>query len=1756
VPLAVTFTDTSTAGSVPITSWLWDFGDTNTSTSQNPTHSYTTPGLYTVTLTVDNGTVADTHTKTDLITADPVPPTVDFTATPTTGVEDLAVTFTDTTVAGTGTISTWSWDFGDTNTSTLQNPSHTYIDYGTYTVTLTVTTQYGTYPGSKTDFITVTPEILTLTVATVGGGSVSPASGTYERGTEVLLTATPNTGNAFSDWTTSCSVVSGGGTEENLTVRMDDDCTVTANFGTGVVFTPSIATGEGSLTGDFIRSDGNYPTGTVLTVTTEPAAGWLFERWETNGTIQTGDLLTPVISMLLNTDTTLTAHFVASYSVPPLVSGGTGTVAGLPDAPSYLAGAQVSYTVTPDAGYAFDHWEVSGGLVLADGAVNPASVTVNGDGVLTACLTPIMYTFTATATGSGTVTPASGSYAYGTVLNLDAVPDGTWYFAEWTGDAPGYTAQQNVTITGDTTVAATFVQSLALTVTVAGSGAVTGALGSYLPGDNVTLTATPDPGWRFDLWSGDVAESLNPVSFTIHRDTSVTATFIQDTELTAAVVGQGTVSPASGTYAPGAQVVLTATPDPGWFFNHWEDGVRDLGNPVTITMPLTGPATAVFLPLHTVTVLTVGDGTVDIYAHGDYLTPDVNGDYLIAYGTDLIFFPAGGMGSAFARWQATVSLWGNGNQPASWSVDADATVVAFFAENGTVTVEMEGNGSVTLNPTQPAEGYAKGTVVQVTAVADPDWAFERWTGNQVRKYQASSTSMTVRSGINTLGARFASRAGLDALALGDDLAQFLVDIGHNTTLAEVWSFDFDTGEVDKDGGVVTALLPNNFPDLAELSLLEAILKDDSFNYATRNGASHAKIWAKWAQNVTQAETALGTSVPAHWKRLTAAYMCLGDFGLRDVMPYYLLQEYAIVLEDDGFDLFGKRYFDDEGNVDNDMTWNVEEWEAAVADNAGVMDAQALADFLDYAMDHAQDPRKAARGAKKVSAAEPVSKTTYTVPAAVLALYPDATFDSSKDWSWLEYVPSGMVTVSSAGLEVDMGILEPAGLYDTVPGPDVAFRVPLGAEIRVGAVVGEDEIFKAWSSPDTLIDGGAEASATFRLSTEEEEEHLLTVVATEYARTKLYMPDYATASVGSSGGPVGDPPYIWVPYGESASLAWTGEVPPPSSPPKVYAFGSWGIHGGETTEEEELSYNPYYLGGGITLGLSSCKYVAPGEVDHGWSHEDFLECMDSLDSDPIELWGHSVSTSGSGEAYGAREQHDSNDSGHRPGGIDDTIVTSDTLYLRDKIYANADMGPQDQGDTVTINGVEECNDDAQLEIDVTKTTGKLNINFGLIDKPSIDVDPVQAGHFTGGVVGSSVGLTAYNSAVSECRLTTELVQISACTHCGFDFKEWKGEGDRYDAEGNVLGPIEGWTEPTIIVQCVEGGGGAKAAGGLKPKNQKPKMVVKQKVVKVALTFDDGPAGYHTYKYWAEDGTVCTDNSKPIRYDSNNQPDFLDPWEHLKEDGTWGTEGMTPRTRSVLEILEKEDIPATFFVATHRRAFPHGGNEREGIKLIREAQEKGHVIGHHGGHGPIDPCVLECNAHPPYYPARLDAPAYSMNKNGRVQGCNKPDGSSKPYYILSSGSIVLDSDEDYSHTPSPTNGLAADFLAAQKRFAAIGLPALKFVRPPTFSADEDEYSLIDNAPFSFICSTNEGVTETGVSAWAKYRCNVDPDDYDGGDVNAKLVNAMNTALLAGDTTLVILFHDGVKTTWQHLPTYINTIRKTLCNHSIKWVTLDEL
>jgi len=187
VPLTVAFTDTS--GYSP-TSWSWNFGDGGTSTLQHPSHEYTAAGSYTVSLTATNADGSDTETKSNYITLTTTPPVAAFAGVPTSGYAPLTVSFTDLSA---NYPTSWAWGFGDGGTSSSKNPSHEYTAAGSYTVSLTATSPYGSDAETKANYITVNPTVY----PPVADFSGTPTSGAAPL-TVAFTDASTNTPTAWS----------------------------------------------------------------------------------------------------------------------------------------------------------------------------------------------------------------------------------------------------------------------------------------------------------------------------------------------------------------------------------------------------------------------------------------------------------------------------------------------------------------------------------------------------------------------------------------------------------------------------------------------------------------------------------------------------------------------------------------------------------------------------------------------------------------------------------------------------------------------------------------------------------------------------------------------------------------------------------------------------------------------------------------------------------------------------------------------------------------------------------------------------------------------------------------------------------------------------------------------------------------------------------------------------------------------------------------------------------------------------------------------------------------------------------------------------------------------------------------------------------------------------------------------------------------------------------------------------------------------
>ena len=132
------------------TGWDWEFGDGARSSERNPSHAFLRSGLYTVRLTTTYPGSTDVEQKTDYIR---VVPGANFQVDVTSGAPPFSVRFVDLSL---GAPTSWTWDFGDNSTSTQQHPVHVYEAPGTYSVTLTAGSPWGSTSLKRTDLVTVT----------------------------------------------------------------------------------------------------------------------------------------------------------------------------------------------------------------------------------------------------------------------------------------------------------------------------------------------------------------------------------------------------------------------------------------------------------------------------------------------------------------------------------------------------------------------------------------------------------------------------------------------------------------------------------------------------------------------------------------------------------------------------------------------------------------------------------------------------------------------------------------------------------------------------------------------------------------------------------------------------------------------------------------------------------------------------------------------------------------------------------------------------------------------------------------------------------------------------------------------------------------------------------------------------------------------------------------------------------------------------------------------------------------------------------------------------------------------------------------------------------------------------------------------------------------------------------------------------------------------------------------------------------------
>ncbi len=155
--VSVLFTDKSAISSGSITGWKWILGTgTASAATQNTSYSYPASGTYSVSLIVTSNEGC-TDTVTRPLTIFPLPQ-IHFRPESDSGCVGKPLLFSDSSVISSGNLSAWQWNFGDGETSTLQNPEHAFLKPGNYSITLEVTSNKGCVSSvTENDLLTMEP---------------------------------------------------------------------------------------------------------------------------------------------------------------------------------------------------------------------------------------------------------------------------------------------------------------------------------------------------------------------------------------------------------------------------------------------------------------------------------------------------------------------------------------------------------------------------------------------------------------------------------------------------------------------------------------------------------------------------------------------------------------------------------------------------------------------------------------------------------------------------------------------------------------------------------------------------------------------------------------------------------------------------------------------------------------------------------------------------------------------------------------------------------------------------------------------------------------------------------------------------------------------------------------------------------------------------------------------------------------------------------------------------------------------------------------------------------------------------------------------------------------------------------------------------------------------------------------------------------------------------------------------------------------
>ena len=420
------------------------------STAETTTSETTTDETTTSETTTDETTTSET--------------TTDETSTSETTTEETTTYQVTITVSGNGStsISTDTYNEGQQISITASSDSgNRFINWSgdisstDETISITVNSNINISANFE-----VIPSY-TVSVNSGTGGSISSSGGTYQEGDTVTITATPNTGYTFNNWT--------GGVESSsneITLTVNADITVTANFNANQ-YTLNVNSGTG---GSVSSSGGTYNYGDTVTITATPNTGYIFNNW-TGGSSSSNSEITVTI----NSDLSISAGFIARQTVSLQVNndnGGvlnyTGNFGSSGSVPSntnqsitLYENETITFSVTYNLGYYLDSW---GGDLSGNEDSKSVTLDSNFDIISTEYSEYSIYAIRVEVQSGGSVQWTSRPYNETNTggqnqlvrafypneeITLTAIPDSGKTFTEWecTSGCEGNTFGSSETLT-------------------------------------------------------------------------------------------------------------------------------------------------------------------------------------------------------------------------------------------------------------------------------------------------------------------------------------------------------------------------------------------------------------------------------------------------------------------------------------------------------------------------------------------------------------------------------------------------------------------------------------------------------------------------------------------------------------------------------------------------------------------------------------------------------------------------------------------------------------------------------------------------------------------------------------------------------------------------------------------------------------------------------------------------------------------------------------------------------------------------------------------------------------------------------------------------------------------------------------------------------------------------------------------------------------------------------------------------------------